>query len=562
MFGSNGKGFAGSNGQNGHNGAAGANGHQVGGGHTPLIGSATDGVGGCFSPVPVRVYSAGPRDFGPVSSVLSRHLRLIAVCFLAAVTGVSLAVFLTGNQYDAQMRILVKHERVDPLMTSEPNAARMALAGTVTEEEVNSEVALMRSYDLLRAVVVSCGLDRSPSKPWEQWFQGNESLEVRQATAIKRLATKLKIEPLKKSNLIEVTYSSDSPEISAQVLNKMAELYLAKHLVLNRPKGEYEFFRQQAEQYNAKLVNSEAKLAGFGQEHGAAAPQMERDLALKESMDLDDSLSQTHAAVAATTARMRALQEEFIKTPARLETQAKKSDNGQLLEQLKSTLLNLTLKRTELATKYEPTYRPLQEVNQQIEQTQAAIDAETARPLSENTTDQNPTYVWLQGEIAKVHSELPMLLAKAAITSRTLQEVRARVLALDAKTYQQQDLAREVKADEQNYLLYLQKQEEARISDALDERRISNVVLAQAPIVPVLPSQSRAMLLAIGSLVSLIFSLVCAFAKDYLDSAFRSPAPIEPIGESREIAVPADVITAPVSGLYPATSHPERELVI
>ena len=42
------------------------------------------------------------------------------------------------------------------------------------------------------------------------------------------------------------------------------------------------------------------------------------------------------------------------------------SDNPQLLEQLKSTLLNLELKRTDLLTKYEPTYRLVQEVDQQI----------------------------------------------------------------------------------------------------------------------------------------------------------------------------------------------------
>ena len=59
-------------------------------------------------------------------------------------------------------------------------------------------------------------------------------------------------------------------------------------------------------------------------------------------------------------------------------TVVRNSDNPQLLQQLKSTLLNLQLKRTELLTKYEPTYRLVQEVDQQIADAKNAISAEDA----------------------------------------------------------------------------------------------------------------------------------------------------------------------------------------
>jgi len=38
------------------------------------------------------------------------------------------------------------------------------------------------------------------------------------------------------------------------------------------------------------------------------------------------------------------------------------------MERMKSKLLELELKRTELLTKFEPTYRPVQEVEEQIAQ--------------------------------------------------------------------------------------------------------------------------------------------------------------------------------------------------
>ena len=40
---------------------------------------------------------------------------------------------------------------------------------------------------------------------------------------------------------------------------------------------------------------------------------------------------------------------------------------------------------------------------------------------------------------------------------------------------------------EESYLLYVKKQEEARMDDALDERGIVNVAIAEHPVAPALP---------------------------------------------------------------------------
>jgi len=47
---------------------------------------------------------------------------------------------------------------------------------------------------------------------------------------------------------------------------------------------------------------------------------------------------------------------------------------------------------------------------------------------------------------------------------------------------------RSAKLAEDNCLLYSRKQEEAQIQDALDQRRIVNVSIAEQPTVPALPS--------------------------------------------------------------------------
>jgi uncharacterized protein involved in exopolysaccharide biosynthesis len=87
----------------------------------------------------------------------------------------------------------------------------------------------------------------------------------------------------------------------------------------------------------------------------------------------------------------------------------------------------------------------------------------------------------------------------------------------------QQDLVRSVKTAEETYLLYAKKGEEARISDALDQRGILNVAIAEAPVVPVLPKYSGWTILAAAVGAAGVLSTGLAFTIDYLDPALRTP---------------------------------------
>ena len=86
-----------------------------------------------------------------------RHRRLVAFSFLGIFLGSLVAAFLLPKQYQAEMKILVKRERVDPILTSDKTTI-IDSRSEVTEEQVQSEVELLRSRDLLENVVKECGL--------------------------------------------------------------------------------------------------------------------------------------------------------------------------------------------------------------------------------------------------------------------------------------------------------------------------------------------------------------------------------------------------------------------
>ena len=75
----------------------------------------------------------------------------------------------------------------------------------------------------------------------------------------------------------------------------------------------------------------------------------------------------------------------------------------------------------------------------------------------------------------------------------------------------QQNLSQDAKTQEENYLLYEHKREEARISNALDQGGILNVALAEQPVVPALPKRSPLSIALLTLLLAGTFSLATAF---------------------------------------------------
>lgn len=497
----------------------------------------------------LRVPSPTLRD---LLAVVFRHRRLAANSFLGILLGTVLSLWILPKQYEAEMKILVKRERTDPVITSEANALP-EFSTNVTEEDLNSEVELLKSRDLLEKVVAACGLQRARTNHlWASLSAAVNPLITSPSAgadesipkAVRVLEKRLQVEPLKKTNLIAVTYRSTDPQLAARVLATLANLYLEKHVTVHRPPGAFDFFKQEAEQYRSSLASAEARLAALGRNNGFVSAQLEEELTVRKLSDFQSALQETQAAIAETRQRIRALEKQATSTPPRRTTQIRKSDNAQLLQQLQSTLLSLELKRTELLSKFDSSYRPVQEVEAEIAQTRSAIAAAENQPLRDETTDQDQTFEWLKNELAKARTELAALEARAASTERIVRAYRENASQLDGEGMVQQDLIREAKVAQDNYLLYLRKQEESRISDALDQKRIVNVAVAEAATVPALPS-SPAWLstLLVGSLLATLVGLGSAFAADYLDPTIRTPDELE------------QVLDVPVLSAMPGTNE-------
>ena len=463
-------------------------------------------------------------------AVIFRRRVVVAVSFLVLATLATCAAYLQPVYYEARVRLLVTRDRVDATVTPIQEGA-VPNRSEVTEMELRSEAQILQSRDLLRGVVEACGL--TPESTWPQRvlrpIRGEPALSpaMRLDRLVMDLSRRLRATVVERSSLIEVTYSSTTAAEAYCVLDRIAENYVEKHLTLQRPAGSLRFFQDAAAGYRRSLEAAEARLREFGQLVGTGAVELQTDLKVRRLGEAEALLQGTNAGIAELRERARTIEAQLASAPERRTTEMRTADNPQLMERLTSTLLDLELKHTALAARYEPAYLPLQDLEQQIEHTRAAIKAAAAAPLVDKTTDSDPTYDWLRAELTRTTAELAALGARAAATNRTVESYRGEIRDLSNRSIEHQDLERQLKAEEGSYLLYLRKQEEARIAQALDSQGITNVVVAEAPNVPGIPTSLRAPVWLGGMVCAALASLLLAFVVDFSDPSFRTPREVQ-----------------------------------
>ena len=454
-----------------------------------------------------------------LAMVLFRQRRVF-VSISCLVFAVAVLYAAVGTKYQASMKVLVRRGRADAPVTSAENAPLDLTRMATTEEDLNSEVELLRDEEVLRKVVEQTGLG---GHDWLHFLRPHENHAEQVERRARQLARKLQVEPVKRTNLIAIGYAADDPQVAAKVLRLLANAYLEKHMAVHRPSGEFRFFERQAAESQQQLEDSKRQLLQFTGSHGVVSAAQQRDLALQKLSELDASARQTAIELAETQQRVSALEDQLTKLPERTTTQVRTADNPDLLKALKSSLLDLQMKRIQLLTKFEPNHRLVKEVDQEISQTQAAIAAENISPVKDETTDKNPQSEWAKSELQRAQVQLKALQAKEAAAHSQVAAYHAISKKFGDDAITQDELVSTEKAAQDNYLLYLKKEEQARMADALDERGIVNVAIAEQPAVPALPLMSAWTVLAIGFVVAGVAGTGAAFTADYFSPAFRDP---------------------------------------
>lgn len=460
---------------------------------------------------------------GPIFRKKTLVLLVFSGIFIG---GLLFALTWARRYYAASMQVLVEQGRANPTVTSVQNAAVMDRV--ITPDEVSSEVALFSGHDIMLKVVDRCNLATRPSLG-DIFLPRDPDLrmEAKREKAAVALAKNLDVETEKSSDIIDVSYGTTAGrDVPFCVLNTLSDLYIEKHLRVQRPANSFSFFDQQTDFYRRKLADSEAHLVQFSRDKDIAAPDVVRQFLAQELTTFMASGYQEQQQIAADRRRVRELQSDMRRTSPRSSSQETTAPAATLLQQLQSNLVDAESKRSQLLMKYSPSYPLVIEEDEEISNIRRAIDTANTAPYETVTTDRDLNFEALRQDLSKTQADLAANTASAAASAASIRDIRAQLVHLDDVTVQQAALARQAKADEATYLLYLDKREQQRVSDALDKSQIANVSVAVPPVVPTLTAYSPFLVSFVGFILAIVVGVASGFAADYLDPTFRMPSEV------------------------------------
>jgi uncharacterized protein involved in exopolysaccharide biosynthesis len=476
-----------------------------------------------------------------IAAVLFRHKLLIFATFLIVALGTAVLTFLMPNEYESRMKILVKNTRSDVPITPErtTGATGVYLDNEVSENQINSEIELLTSEDLLNQVVAECGLYGPSSsisaKLGLKEAPRTQAAQIEEARA--QLRKDLVINPVKKANIIEVKYSSESPQLAAAVLRKVQDLYLEKHLKLHRPPGTYEFFKTQADKSEAQLQEAEKQLSGFQQSMNVVSLTQQKEQTVQKLTEAKSKLLETKAFLREVNERIAKVQQQLLTVQPRIVTQSRALPNQYSAEHLNTMIVELQNRRTQLLTKFRPDDRLVREVDQQIKTTRVALEKAAKETSTEQSTDLNPLRQTLETELARARVDQAGAEGRQEMLAGQVVQYETQLSHLEGITGEYEDLNRKVQQSADNYQLYKKKEEEARITDELDQNKITNVSVAEVPIQPQLPVKpNRPMNLLLGVFLGALLGLGSVLIAEFMRDTVLTPRELEMLTGQRVLA--------------------------
>jgi len=450
--------------------------------------------------------SRGPRDF---LTILFKHRSKVSVIFLATVLAAILWSFLIPPAYEAKSILMVK------------------IGKESTEEVVNSEIRILSSRALIEKALATLKVETVYPDLARTPPSGMTPLQA----AVPAFGKNLTVEGVRKSNVIEVSFRHKDPRVAARAVNLLVDDYKEKHLqVFSDPQSS--FLEQQLAEYEQKLKQSESRMEAFKQKNRVFSLEEQRSLLLKQRMELDTSLKTTKNQVDELQNKLSSLRSQ-----QRARTQDKSiytlSERDRIIVDAQSRLLSLQLQEQDLLKQYQEDNRFVVNTRKEIRLVQEFLkDQETE--IGGKVRTGNPVSQEVEKETIKTRADLSSQNAKAAALTKQVGTLENEIKSFDLLDNEFQTLKREVVSNEKNYRTYLERLEEARISEDMNRKKIANISVIQAAAVPAKPIKPKKGLnILLGMILGLTSGLGFAFFSEYTSESFSTPGIAE-----KQLALP------------------------
>ncbi|WP_417231452.1 GumC family protein [Brevundimonas sp.] len=458
--------------------------------------------------------NAGSFDLAGYWRLALKHRLLIMAVFIAALAIGVVVTLLTTPLYTATATLQIDREAARVLNVDDAAPRESMIQG---EEFFQTQYGLLRSRSLAERVIEGQGLDTSDSfletmgvsVPDTGSSGATGRAAKRRELVLRTVQDNLGVSPVRGSRLVTISFSSPSPQLSAQVANAFAENFIQSNLDRKFDSSSYarQFLEDLISQTKTKLEDSERQLVAYATQQqiisvndGSNNPGENQSLASNNLVAINGALAQARATrVAAEEKWRQASSAPLMSLPDVFQNPA--------IQRMVEDRATLQAQYQQNSTRFGAEWPEMVQQKAQIDELDRQINT-TARGIRDSIRGQ---FVVAANQERSLNSQVNAL--------------KADVLDLRDRTIQYNILQREVDTSRTLYDGLLQRYKEVGVTGGVTTNNISIVDRADPPSKP--SSPKLLINLAIAMLLGIGFGGMAAFVLEALDESLATPDDVE-----------------------------------
>ena len=435
--------------------------------------------------------------------------KMIAIITLVFVLFTLVFTLLTRPIYQATALVEINDSGRRLVSFQNVDAAEYLTDGYITTQS-----RVLQSDAVARRVVEKLNLQSNPEFNGELTQRGlmqgvrsvisnfkaqpaEPDMDRQQRRAVSIYLSHLSIEPIAKSSLIEVKFSSFTPKLASQLANAHVEAYieLSENRRFDSTSGSKRFLENEIGDTQARLETSEKKLTEFARQYRVIDVEDRNNIILTRLGDLNQALAQVQAQRIDAESRYR--QSQISDS----ENLANTFDNA-FIRSLREELASNRAMYFEKLEIYKPDYPEMQQIEARAKQIQAAID-EQSNKISSNYRS---NYEQLDDNEKRLRTEI--------------ENLTSQLLDLQDRAVTYNILKREWEANKEIYAGLLERTKEVGVVAGMEVNIAQMVDPAKTPGRPVSPNLKLNLLLSV--LLGLFTGICLALLLKFLDRTINS----------------------------------------
>lgn len=321
----------------------------------------------------------------------------------------------------------------------------------------------------------------------------------------------LRVELVRDTRMLEVSFESPNPQLAAQVANALVSNYSEYnfHKKYDATRQASGWMEQQLDELKAKVEKSQQALVDYERENEIANTSEKQNVVEQRLSDLTRDLTE------AQNARLQ--NESLYQLVQSNESQVAFIAQDELLQRLEEKSADLRSAYVDAQGQFGPNYPKVERLRDQVNEMQVLIEKERKRT------------------VGRIRQDYSSAVGREKLLTAAVAKQKIEVGAMNQLLIQHNMLKREFETNQQLYDSLLQRLKDATVSAGLRATNIHQVDTALPPTAPVRPRKLRDV--EAGLAVGLILGVTLAFLKEGLDNSIKDADDVEKLTSAPVLAI-------------------------